>query len=90
VNVPAFLGAVGGAGRKRGVSPLSARGEAHAAHELAQNFRCLVVAALHETAEPVAAQRVRDVVVLDGVASGARAKGGERAHSHADAAYVLK
>jgi hypothetical protein len=61
--------------------------------ELWQNFRCLVVAALHETAEPVAAQRVRDLVVLDGVAAGARparSNGGERAHSHADAACVLE
>jgi hypothetical protein len=36
---------------------------------------------------------VRDVVGLDGVAAGARpasAKGGERAHSHADTACVLK
>jgi hypothetical protein len=55
VKVPACLGAVGGAGRKPGVSPYSARGEAQAAHEFALNFRHLVMAALHETAEPVAA-----------------------------------
>jgi hypothetical protein len=35
VKVPACLGAVGGAGRKPGVSPFPARGEAQAAHELA-------------------------------------------------------
>jgi hypothetical protein len=93
VKVPACLGAVGGARRKPGVSPFSTRGEAQAAHELAQNFCCLVVVVLHKTAEPVAAQSMRDVVVLDGVAAGARparAKGGERAHSHADPACVLK
>jgi hypothetical protein len=55
VKVPVCLGAVGGAGRKPGVSPFSARGEAQAAHALVQNFRRLVMPALHETAEPVAA-----------------------------------
>jgi hypothetical protein len=93
VTVPACLGAVGGARRKPGVSPFSAGVEAQPAHKLAHNFRCLVVAALHVTAEPVRAQRMHDVVVLDSVAAGARAacaQGGERAHSHADAACVLK
>jgi hypothetical protein len=85
MKVPACLGAVGGAGRKLGVSPFSARGEAQAAHELTQNFRRLVMAALHETAELVAAQGVREVVDLDDVAAG-----GERTHSHADGARVLK
>jgi hypothetical protein len=55
VKVPACLGAVGGAGNKPGVSPFSARGEAQAAHEFAQNFCHLVMAALRETTEPVAA-----------------------------------
>jgi hypothetical protein len=55
VKVQVCLGAVGGAGRKPGVSPFSARGEAQAAHALAQNLRRLVMPALHETAEPVAA-----------------------------------
>jgi hypothetical protein len=95
VKVPACLGAVGSAGRKPGVSLFSATGEAQAAHELAQNIRCLVVTALHKTAEPIAAQIVRnvDVVVLDGVAAAARparAEEGERAHSHAAAACVVK
>jgi hypothetical protein len=93
VKVPECLGAIEGAGHKPGVSPFSSRGEAQAAHKLAQNFRRLVMSALHETAEPVAAYGVRDVVILDGVAAGARparAEGGERAHSHADAASVLK
>jgi hypothetical protein len=93
VEMSGRLGAVGGARRKPGVSPFSARGEIQAAHELAQNFRCLVMAALHESAEPVAAQSVGDVVVLGGVAAGARparAGGGKRAHSHVDAACVLK
>jgi hypothetical protein len=48
VKVPACLRAV--AGHKPIVSPFSARGEAQAAHELVQNFRRLVTAALHETA----------------------------------------
>jgi hypothetical protein len=93
VKVPACLRAVGGAGLKPGVWPFCARGEARAAHELKQNFRSLVVVALHETAEPGAGQSVRDVIVLDSVTAGARparAKGGERAHSHVDAACVLK
>jgi hypothetical protein len=55
VKVPACLGVVGGAGRKPGVAPFSARGEAQAAHEFTQDFRRLVMTALHETAEPVAA-----------------------------------
>jgi hypothetical protein len=55
VKVPAYLGAVGGAECKPGVSPFLAREEAKAACEFAQNFRCLIMAALHETAELVAA-----------------------------------
>jgi hypothetical protein len=55
VKVPACLVAVGGAERNPGVSPFSARGEAQAAHEFVQNFCRLVMEALHETAEPVAA-----------------------------------
>jgi hypothetical protein len=55
VKVLAFLGAVGGAVCKSGVSPFSARGEAQAAHEFTKNFRCLVMVALYETPEPVAA-----------------------------------
>jgi hypothetical protein len=55
VKVPAFMGAVGCAGRKPGVSPFSARGGAQAAHELTRNSRVLVMAALHETAKPDAA-----------------------------------
>jgi hypothetical protein len=95
VRGPACLGAVGVAGRKPGVSLFSATGEAQAAHELARNIPCLVVAALYKTAEPIAAQIVCDVVVvvLDGVAAAARparAEEGERAHSHADAACILK
>jgi hypothetical protein len=39
---------------KLGGLPFSARGEPQDAHEFAQNFRCLVMAALHETAGPVA------------------------------------
>jgi hypothetical protein len=42
------MGVVGVAGRKLGVLPFSARGEAQAAHKLAQNFCRLVMAALHE------------------------------------------
>jgi hypothetical protein len=82
-----------GAGHKLGVSPFSARGKAQAAHELAQNFRCLVKPALRETAELVAAHSVREVVVLDGVAAGAlpaSVKGGECAHCYADVACDLK
>jgi hypothetical protein len=93
VKVSACLEAVWASRRKHGVSPILASGEVQAAHEFAQNFLCLVMAALHETAEQVAAKRVRDVVVLDGVAAGtrlARAKGGKRAYSHADAAGALK
>jgi hypothetical protein len=52
VKVPACLGVVRGAGRKPGVPPFSARGEAQAAHEFAQNLRRLVVVALQATAEP--------------------------------------
>jgi hypothetical protein len=53
VNVPACLETVDGAERRPGVSPISARGEAQAAHEFAQDFRCGVLAALHKTAEPI-------------------------------------
>jgi hypothetical protein len=69
-----------------------ARGEAQVADEFAQNFRRLVMASLHKTAEPVAAKSVSKVVVLDVVAEEAcpaRAEGGERAHSHAEAARVM-
>jgi hypothetical protein len=93
VEVPACLGAVGGARLKPGVSPFSTRRETQATHELAQNFRCLFVAGLHETAEPVEAQSLGDLVILDGVAAGARparAGGEERSHSPADAACFLK
>jgi hypothetical protein len=51
------------------------------------------MAAFPKTTEPVTAQGVRGVVVLDGVTAGARpasAEGGERWHPHADAAGVLK
>jgi hypothetical protein len=51
------------------------------------------VAGLHETAEPVEAQSLGDLVILDGVAAGAhpaRAGGEERSHSPADAACFLK
>jgi hypothetical protein len=54
VQVPACLGTVGGEGHKSGVSPFSARGEAKAAQKIAQNFRCLVMATLHENAGSVA------------------------------------
>jgi hypothetical protein len=63
------------------------------ADKFAQSFHRLVMTALHETADPVAAEGVRDVVVLDRVAAGARsacAKGGERAQPHVDACCVMK
>jgi hypothetical protein len=83
VKVPACLGPVGVAGCKPGVSPPAARGEAWAAHKFAKNLCRLDMAAVHETAEPVAAQGMRDVVVLDAVTAGACpacAEEGERAH----------
>jgi hypothetical protein len=49
--------------------------------------------ALHETAGPIAAKSVRDVIIFDIVTAGARpaiAEGGERAHPHANAAGVLE
>jgi hypothetical protein len=54
LKVPACLGACWGAGSKPGVPPLAARGVAHAANKLLQNFCSVVMVALHEIAEVVA------------------------------------
>jgi hypothetical protein len=57
------------------------------AHECEQSFRSLETAILHENAEQIATEGVRDVVILDGVATGARpacTKEGKRSHPHAD------
>jgi hypothetical protein len=56
MEVPAHLGAVWGAGSKPRIAPLTDRGNAKAADEFAQRFCGVIVAALHEYAEPVAAQ----------------------------------
>jgi hypothetical protein len=55
MKILARLWAVGGARRKLGVSPLAARGEAQVAYKFSQNFHCVVMAALHDTAEQAAA-----------------------------------
>jgi hypothetical protein len=72
VKVPARLGAFGGAGHEPGLPPFAAGREAHAAYEFSQNPRCVVMAALHKTAEPIAAKGVRDVIMFDSVTEGAR------------------
>jgi hypothetical protein len=93
VKESACLRTLAGAGRNPRVSPLAAGREAQEANKFPQTFRSVVMAALHTTAEPVTAQGVRDVILVDGVTAGARsasAQGGERSHLHADAACILK
>jgi hypothetical protein len=58
-----------------------------------QNLCGIVVAALHESTKPVAAERIRDIVVFHGMTARARpciAEGPERADSHANAGSVLE
>jgi hypothetical protein len=69
VKVAQCLGAAEGAGRKPAASPFSDIGETQAVHELPQNFCRLVMAALHDAAEPVAAQGVRDIISVGNVAA---------------------
>jgi hypothetical protein len=46
---------------------LAARGEAQMSHKISQNSCSIVMVGLHQTAEPVAAKGMRNVVILDGV-----------------------
>jgi hypothetical protein len=51
------------------------------------------MAALHETAEPVAAKSMRNVVALNSVTASTRldvAEGGENAHPHANPVGILE
>jgi hypothetical protein len=81
-------GAVGVAGHKQGVPPLTAGGEAQGADEFSQHFRSVVMAALHETTELMAAQGMCDVVVVfHGMTARARpdiAVEGDRVDAHVD------
>jgi hypothetical protein len=54
------------------IVPLAAGGKAEAANEVAKHFGGVVVAALHEATEPVAAEGMRDVVAFQGVIVSAR------------------
>jgi hypothetical protein len=93
MEVPAGPGAVGGAGGKPRVTPLAAGGEAQAANKFSEHFSEVIMAALDETTEPVAAEDVRDVVAFHGMTPSARpgvAEGGERADAHADTGRVLE
>jgi hypothetical protein len=93
MEVPPGLGAVGGAGGKPGVPPLAAGGEAQAANKFSEHFSGVIMAALYETAEPVAAEGVRDVVAFYGMTTSACpgvSEGGERADAQADAGRVLE
>jgi hypothetical protein len=64
-----------------------------AAGEFLQHFHAIVVTALHEATEPVAAEGMRDVVVLHCMTASTRpcvAAGGERADCHAKSGGVLE
>jgi hypothetical protein len=57
------------------------------------HFSGVIVAALYETTEPVAAEGVRDVVIFHGMTASTRpgaSEGRERADAHADAGRVLE
>jgi hypothetical protein len=80
----------GGSGCEPRIPPLAAGGKSQGADEFAQHLRGVVVAALHESAKPVAAG-VHDIVVFHGMTTSARpcvAKGRERANSHAIAGIL--
>jgi hypothetical protein len=63
VLVPACLGAVGVGSANREYRPSQLEGKA--ANEISQHLRSVIMAALCETAEAVAATGVRDVVALN-------------------------
>jgi hypothetical protein len=56
MEVPAGLGAVEGVGGKPRVSPLSVGGEAQAANKFSEHVSGVILAALYEITEPVAAE----------------------------------
>jgi D-aminopeptidase len=93
VKVRSCLWAVGRAGCRMGVPSLAAGGEAQAADELSQQLRSVIMAALHETAEPVAAKSMRAVFIINCVIASTRpavAEGREGAQPHADPAGILE
>jgi hypothetical protein len=64
MEVPTCLRAVQGSGSEPRISPLTAGGKAKAANEASQQFGGVVVAALNEAIEPVAAEGMCDVVAF--------------------------
>jgi hypothetical protein len=82
----------------RGASPNAHRhagggGEAQAADELSQLIRSFIMAALPETAEPVTAKGMGDVIAPNHVTASTRpavAEGKQHAHPHADSVSILE
>jgi hypothetical protein len=82
---------VRGASRENHSSRLEEKHQA--ADEFSPNFWGVVIAGLHETTVPVAAEGLRDVVVFHCVTSSTHpgiAEGGVRADTHADMGRILE
>jgi hypothetical protein len=93
MEIPAWLEAVGGVGSKPRLLPLAAGGEARVSDEVSQHDRGVVMAALHKTTKPVAAESVCDFVALHCMTASARpalAEGGERVDTQALAGCILE
>jgi hypothetical protein len=89
---PSMPGAVGVAGHKQGVPPLTAGGEAQGPDKVSQHFSIVVMAALHETSELMAAQGTcNGIVVFHGMTASARPEfvvEGDRVDARVDASRI--
>jgi hypothetical protein len=93
MEVPVGSWAVGGAGNKPGVPPLAAGEEAQAAYKFSKNFSGVIMAALYETTESIAAEGVRDLVAFLCMTESAcpgLSEEGERSEAQAHAGRIQK
>jgi hypothetical protein len=93
MEVPTRVGAVWGAGSEPRIPLLMAGVKTKAANELVKQFFGVVVVALFESTEPVAAEGMRNVIVFHGVTISARpgiANEGDHSDAHPCVSSVLK